>query len=52
MLTKYENEPFLLYYEARYMLGMMVTKDALTLVNSIVRYNQFEVWCLAAEIHL
>ena len=41
-----------MYYQAKYMFKLMVVHEALLIVNSIVQYNQFEIWCLAAEIHL
>lgn len=41
LLFKYENDPFILYYEAKYLLKLMVVHEALTIVNSIVQYHQF-----------
>lgn len=34
------------------MFQLMAVHEALTIVNNIVQYNQFEVWCLAAELHI
>lgn len=41
MLKKYVNDPFLLYYQAKYMLKLMAIRQALTIVNSIVQYNHY-----------
>ena len=51
MLTKYINDPYLLYYQAKYMFRLMAVHEALIMVNSIIQYNQYEIWKLAAEIH-
>lgn len=52
MIGKFENDPYLMYYQAKYMFKLMVVHEALLITNSIVQYNQFEIWCLAAQIHL
>lgn len=51
MLNKYLSDPFLLYYQAKYMLKLMAVHEAQTIVDSIIQFNQFEIWILAAQIH-
>lgn len=41
MISKFQNDPYLMFYEAKYMFQLMVVHEALLIVNSIVQYNQF-----------
>lgn len=41
LLQKYLKDPFLLYYQAKYLYSMSLFDKSLTLLNSIVQYNQF-----------
>ena len=52
MLKTYQKDPFLLYYQAKYMLKLLAYREALTIVNSIVQYNHYEIWILAANLHI
>lgn len=52
MMGRYCNDPFLLFYQAKYMFQLMAVHQALTITNSIVQFNQFEIWCLAAQLHI
>ncbi len=51
-MSTYPKDPYLLYYQAKYLLGFSLFDQALVIANSIVQYNQFEIWILLAEIHL
>ena len=46
------RDPYLIYYQAKYLLHMSLVEPALMLANSIVQYNQLEIWVLLAQIHL
>lgn len=52
LIKRFENDPFLLYYQAKYMFDLMAAHEALLIVNNIVQYHQFQIWCLAAELHI
>lgn len=41
MMKKFSNDPYLMFYEAKYMFQLMVVHEALLITNSIVQYNQF-----------
>lgn len=41
-----------MYYESKYLLESGLYEQALLVANSIVQYNQFEIWILLGQIHL
>lgn len=41
LLEKYTNDPFLLYYQAKYMYSLLTIHEALALTNSIIQFNQY-----------
>jgi tetratricopeptide (TPR) repeat protein len=51
-MATYPKDPYLLYYQARYLSQLALHEQALLVINSIVQYNQFEVWITLAQIHL
>ena len=34
------------------MLKLMAVREALTIVNHIIQYNHYEIWMLAANLHI
>lgn len=50
LLGIYPKDPYLLYYESKYLLGLSLFKPALEVANLIVHFNQYEIWILLAEI--
>ncbi len=41
LLSTYSKDPYLLYYQARYLTQLGLSEQALVVINSIVQYNQF-----------
>lgn len=46
------KDPFLLFYQAKYLHKSGMDEQALIVCNCIVQYHQFEIWILLAQIHL
>jgi tetratricopeptide (TPR) repeat protein len=52
LLALHPRDAYLLYYQARYLLESGLCEQALTVANSIVQFNQLEVWLLLGQVHL
>lgn len=48
LLTQNPKDPYLLFYKAKYLSRTSFYEPALLVANSIVQYNQFEIWLLLA----
>ena len=42
----------MLYYKAKYLIKLLMIDEALIVLNMVVQFNQFEIWCLLAEIYI
>ena len=41
LLQKFVSDPYLLYYQSKYMFRLLAVHEALIIINSIIQYNQF-----------
>lgn len=51
-MSTYPKDPYLLYYQARYLSQLALFEPALAVINTIVQFNQFEIWITLSQIHL
>jgi hypothetical protein len=52
LLCSYSNDPYLLYYQGKYLFSLSLIDKCIIILDSIVQYNQYEVWILLSRAHL
>jgi hypothetical protein len=52
LAEKYNYDPLILLYQAKYLHKLNMDREAIKILQSIKQYNQFDIWLLLADVQI
>ena len=52
LAERYNHDPLIVYYQARYLHKLNMNREALKLLQTLKQYNQVDVWLLIADVEI